>query len=319
MRSDSLRLVLTGAGTDPKVLRERLVQIVPRIGEVAVCERPAFLGDATRFGDYHAVLVDWAATEEGWRRLAEAIRVCTVTPVLVVSHEPAGRYAERVLRMGAQDYLVKRETRAGQLLRAIYHAVERKRLDIQLKTTLGELGQANARLRSLALKDVLTGALNRRAFSAMAGQALARAARDGRSMALLYCDLDGFKGVNDSLGHAVGDQVLVEFCRRVTGELRRGDCIARLGGDEFVVLMETRGEEGALEAARRIRAACSRPLLIDGHAVDLRVSIGIAEYPRHDTVEALIRAADQAMYEAKAGPGVAVASSHLDAAAQQTN
>jgi diguanylate cyclase (GGDEF)-like protein len=302
-----LRIVLTEAGGDAAALRTRILQVAPNLAEVTVHRHPVAVGEATRFGNYHAVLVDWAATDEGLRRLTEVIRVNTTTPVLVVTHEPAARYTERVLRMGAQDYLVKRETRAPDLLRAIHHAVERKRLDIQLKATLGELGQANARLRSLALKDVLTGALNRRAFSAVARQAMARAARHGRRLALLYCDLDGFKQVNDSLGHAAGDAVLVSFCQRVSAELRRGDCIARLGGDEFVVLLEVDSGEGAMEAARRIRAACARPLVIDGHTVDLRTSIGIAGYPGYDSVEALIGAADGAMYRAKSGPGIATA------------
>lgn len=314
MMAAPLRIVLIGAGADVSALRMRILEIVPRIDEVAVCDHPGALAEATRFGDYHAVMVDWAATDEGFRRLAEIVRACSMTPVLVVTHEPAARHAERVLRLGAQDYLVKRETRAPQLLRAIHHAVERKRLDIQLKTTLGELGQANARLRSLALKDVLTGALNRRAFNAVARQSLARAERHGHRLALLYCDLDGFKEVNDSLGHAAGDAVLVNFCERVRADLRRGDCIARLGGDEFVVLLEVTGDRGATEAARRIRAATEPPIMLDDHPVSVGVSIGIASYPEHGTVEALIRAADGAMYRAKAGPGIAVAEGHRIAA-----
>lgn len=307
MDPSPLRIVLTEAGGDVATLHKRIEQVAPTIAEIAVHQHPVAVGEATRFGNYHAVLVDWAATDQGLRRLTEVIRVNTTTPVLVVTHEPAARYAERVLRLGAQDYLVKRETRAPQLLRAIHHAVERKRLDIQLKATLGELGQANARLRSLALKDVLTGALNRRAFSAVANQTMARAERKSRRLALLYCDLDCFKAINDSLGHAAGDTVLVNFCQRVSGELRRGDCIARLGGDEFVVLLEVDSDDGAVEAARRIRAACARPLVIDGHTVDLRTSIGIAGYPEFDSVEGLIRAADGAMYRAKNGPGIATA------------
>jgi diguanylate cyclase (GGDEF)-like protein len=306
MKHPVLRIVVTSLGGHAETLQRRIRQIAPRLQEVTVCADPALLAEVTRFGDYDAVVIDWHAGEDALQRLADAFRACSMVPVLVVSNEPEARYAERILRMGAQDYLVKRETRGPQLLRAVHHAVERKRLDIQLKTTLGELGQANVRLRSLALKDTLTGALNRRAFSAIARQTLARAARHGRRLALLYCDLDGFKQVNDQLGHAVGDAVLVTFCQRVTAELRRGDCLARLGGDEFVILLETDGEAGGREAAERIQRACAEPLELDGHVVPMRVSIGIAEYPAHGTVEALIRAADQSMYVAKSGARMAV-------------
>ncbi len=304
-KASSLRIVVVAVDGDAQALRQRILQIAPQIADVAVSDSIPVLRELTRFDDYDAVLVEWhaAASTEG---VVAAVRACPLVPVLVVSREPESLAGEQMLRLGAQDYLVKRETNGGQLVRAIQHAVERKRLDIRLKTTLGELGQANARLKSLALKDPLTGALNRRAFDAVAGQMLARARRHGGTLALLYCDLDGFKQVNDQLGHAVGDGVLRGFSERTRQALRRSDCLARLGGDEFVILLDEMPDTGvALATARRILAACAVPLTVEGRGVPLRLSIGIARFPDCGDLAELIRGADSAMYVAKKGAGIA--------------
>jgi len=250
-RQYSLRLLIATAGGGAAALRDRVHQIAPQIDEIAVCESPALLRELVRYQDYHAVLLDLATGADGVATVAEAARACPLTPVIVVSNLPESALGEQVLRLGAQDYLVKRETNGAQLIRAVHHVIERKRLEIRLKTTLGELGQANARLRSLALRDTLTGALNRRAFYVIGGQMLSRARRHRRRLALLYCDLDGFKPINDRLGHRVGDAVLKAFRVRCDSALRRGDSLARLGGDEFVVLLENAGVERAVEAAGR--------------------------------------------------------------------
>jgi diguanylate cyclase (GGDEF)-like protein len=304
-KQENLRIVVTAVGGDVSVLRKRIARIAPRISEVAICESPTLLREVTRFNDYHAVILDWHSGEWGTEAVAAAVKACPMIPLIVVSNASEAQVSEHMLRLGAQDYLVKRETNGGQLVRAIHHAIERKRLDIQLKTTLGELGQANARLRSLALKDTLTGALNRRAFFAIGNQMLARARRHGRRLALLYCDLDGFKQINDNLGHAVGDAVLKAFCERCAQTLRRGDSLARLGGDEFVILLEAVGGDVALETAKRIRAAFEQPLHVEPHFIHLRPSIGLARFPECDSIDALIACADQAMYVAKRGPGIA--------------
>jgi diguanylate cyclase (GGDEF)-like protein len=304
-KQETLRIVVTAVGGNVSALESRIARIAPAITEVAICKSPPLLREVTRFNDYDAVLLDWRSGEWGTEAVAAAVKACPMIPVIVVSNEKESQISEHMLRLGAQDYLVKRETNGTQLVRAIHHAVERKRLDIRLKTTLGELGQANARLRSLALRDTLTGALNRRAFFAIGAQMLARAKRHDRRLALLYCDLDGFKQINDNLGHAVGDAVLKAFCERCGQTLRRGDSLARLGGDEFVILLEAVTGDVALETAKRIRAAFERPLHIDTHRIPLRPSIGLARFPECDSIESLIACADQAMYVAKRGPGIA--------------
>jgi diguanylate cyclase (GGDEF)-like protein len=304
-KQENLRIVVTALGGNVAALKHRIARIAPQVSDVAICKSPSLLRDVTRFNDYDAVLLDWRSGEAGTEAVAAVVKACPMIPVIVVSNEAESQISEHMLRLGAQDYLVKRETNGAQLVRAIYHAIERKRLDIRLKTTLGELGQANARLRSLALKDTLTGALNRRAFFAIASQMLARAKRHDRPLALLYSDLDRFKQINDNLGHAVGDAVLKEFRERCAQTLRRGDLLARLGGDEFVILLEAVPSDQAVETAKRIRTVFESPLLIELHSIVLRPSIGIARYPECDSIEALIAGADQAMYAAKRGAGIA--------------
>ncbi len=305
-----LHIVLTSISGDAEALRRRMLRIAPGLGEVAVCAAPGALREATRGGEVDAVLVDCQGVAGQIDQVADAVRACPLVPVLVLAAEPESSASEEMLRRGVQDYLVKRETRGEQLRRAIHHAIERKRLEIRLKTTLGELGEAYARLRTLALKDPLTGALNRRAFHAVAGQALARAGRHGRRLALLYCDLNDFKTINDRHGHGVGDLVLKAFGQRCSALLRRGDVFGRLGGDEFaIVLDELEGDAAALATAQRLVACLAVPVTAEGQSVVVSVSVGVADFPdRGTTLEALIAAADRAMYRAKATEsGIAIA------------
>ncbi len=156
-------------------------------------------------------------------------------------------------------------------------------------------------LRHDALHDPLTGLWNRPAFAQYTEKACARAARDGSTIALLFVDLDGFKQVNDTLGHSLGDDVLIEVGKRLRTCLRGGEVLARLGGDEFTVLIErVSGSHDAIEIADRIHATLIKPL--EGPEAPLLVgaSVGIAlsEQGRLSAAE-LLRDADHAMYMAK--------------------
>jgi diguanylate cyclase (GGDEF)-like protein len=155
-----------------------------------------------------------------------------------------------------------------------------------------------------ALHDPLTGLANRGLLMEQLGQALARARRRPGSVAVLFVDLDRFKVVNDSLGHAVGDDLLVEVARRLERSMRSADTVARLGGDEFVVLAEdVAGVDEALSLARRLREAIAVPLRIGaGPRVVVTASVGIALSPPDGvaaTPSALLWDADVAMYRAK--------------------
>ncbi len=154
-----------------------------------------------------------------------------------------------------------------------------------------------------AVTDALTGLPNRRLFHDRLDAAVARSRRAGVPMAVMVIDLDRFKDVNDSLGHASGDDLLREVAARLRDLVRGGDTVARLGGDEFAVLMPAVAGVAAAEgAAASIADALARPLPLDGVTISPRASVGVAVHPDHgDTSAALLRRADLAMYTAKAG------------------
>jgi diguanylate cyclase (GGDEF)-like protein len=159
---------------------------------------------------------------------------------------------------------------------------------------------AEAKIEYMAHHDALTGLSNRSAFRAHMEEAIARSRR-GTQFAVHCLDLDRFKIVNDTLGHAVGDALLQEVSRRLTGCLRATDSLARLGGDEFVVLQEgIERQDDAAALAKRIIESISRPYDLSGQQVVIGVSIGIATAPQDDRdFEKLMRHADMALYRAK--------------------
>jgi diguanylate cyclase (GGDEF)-like protein/PAS domain S-box-containing protein len=158
-------------------------------------------------------------------------------------------------------------------------------------------------LKHQAFHDALSGLANRALFRDRLEHALSRASRSKTSLAVLFIDLDDFKLVNDSLGHAAGDELLVTVAGRISGALRAGDTAARFGGDEFAVLLEeTASPDEASEVADRIIADLSRPIMIEDHEFVARASIGIVLSPEGaEDPSDLMQAADVAMYAAKAG------------------
>lgn len=153
----------------------------------------------------------------------------------------------------------------------------------------------------LANYDSLTGLANRRNFMERFEHALSNARRNQQQLAVLFLDLDEFKPLNDTYGHAFGDKVLVEVAARMQQPLRETDLIARIGGDEFLILLDGNPDsENARQIARRIKDSVTLPFDIDGHQTGVSLSCGISLYPRHgDTADTLIRSADEAMYQAK--------------------
>jgi diguanylate cyclase (GGDEF)-like protein/PAS domain S-box-containing protein len=160
--------------------------------------------------------------------------------------------------------------------------------------------ESSQRIERLSHNDAATGLPNRRRLNDRIEQALATGRRDGTPFALLFVDLDRFKHINDTLGHACGDRVLVEVAQRITACLRQADTVARLSGDEFVALLHPSDATGAQATAQRTLEALQRPFHLDGMSFTLTASMGIALYPRDgDSAEALISSADTAMREAK--------------------
>ncbi len=160
---------------------------------------------------------------------------------------------------------------------------------------------AQHRLEQLARTDVLTGLPNRLFLQAETTRLVASADREGTGLGMLVIDLDGFKHVNDTLGHAAGDALIVDVAQRLASTLDDGDLLARLGGDEFVVLTRRSGDLDALRAlAHRLAASLSGSFSAGGLDVFVTAAVGGAVYPQHAaTPEALFRCADAAMYRAK--------------------
>ncbi|RJK95340.1 diguanylate cyclase domain-containing protein [Vallicoccus soli] len=161
-----------------------------------------------------------------------------------------------------------------------------------------------AQVEELAYTDPLTGLLNRRRAQDLLGPALAQADATGTGVAVLYLDLDGFKGVNDALGHQAGDELLREVATRLRGRLRRRDVVARLGGDEFLVVLGGLDRDGALaegqRVARELQAALAEPVLTSRGPVVVPVSVGVSASPHEGRdFDALLHAADARMYAAK--------------------
>jgi len=157
------------------------------------------------------------------------------------------------------------------------------------------------KLEALIISDPLTGLLNRRGFYLAAEAALARAQRSNGLFAVIYLDLDGFKRINDSMGHGAGDELLCHVGRQLKAGLRSYDALARMGGDEFTILLDTLHDcDDAARVTDKLMSLVSVQHQIGGEDFSISASAGIACYPEGgDTVESLLRAADMAMYEAK--------------------
>lgn len=167
---------------------------------------------------------------------------------------------------------------------------------------VSERKELERNLRHLAYTDALTGLPNRTLFHDRLKQGLAVAMRRDSPLAVLFLDLDRFKVINDSLGHDVGDRVLISVARRLRACLRDEDTLARLGGDEFAILLpEIAGARGSSLVADKLLKALAAPQHINGHELTVGASIGIALFPENGSdLQSLLRSADAAMYSAKA-------------------
>jgi diguanylate cyclase (GGDEF)-like protein/PAS domain S-box-containing protein len=194
------------------------------------------------------------------------------------------------------------------LVGIIRDITERKRAEEKLRQTAEELTRFNRelklsedRLRYMAYHDPLTGLANRKQFYERLSQSLEWARRNNQLVALMFIDLDGFKQVNDTLGHDIGDQLLKIVAQRLTTSLRSSDIVSRLGGDEFTIILSDISQvDYAAQVAEKILETLSQVFVLDGQNVFVTGSIGISIYPLDGEVEeTLIKNADTAMYRAK--------------------
>jgi diguanylate cyclase (GGDEF)-like protein len=212
-------------------------------------------------------------------------------PFIFVSGTAGEDVAVAAMKTGAHDYLMKNN------LRRLVSAVECELREASLRR---ERKVADARLAYLAYHDALTQLPNRVLLDDRLQQGILAAARADEPLSLLMLDLDGFKAINDSLGHAAGDRVLQEVAGRLRSMLREVDTVARLGGDEFAIVLPRTDRDGAGRTAEKILYGLERPLMLDGRVLNLAGSIGIVSFPEHGADGAdLIQRADAAMYAAK--------------------
>ncbi len=242
-------------------------------------------------GGYSACLLDYQlGTRDGLELIRQAVAAGCRTPIIFLTAEASENVDIQAMHAGALDYLVKGEITPRMLERSLRYALK--------------LGETLDALRELATHDQLTGLLNRREFDRLLAEEAERSKRFGRSFALVLGDIDHFKEVNDTHGHPAGDAVLREVARRLTDGLRSVDRLARFGGEELAMILMETDRAAALEAARRARAALERsPIAINGGPpLHMTMSFGVAVMPQDaDSAEAMLAAADKALYAAKAG------------------
>jgi diguanylate cyclase (GGDEF)-like protein len=231
---------------------------------------------------------------QGLEAIQRAHAAAPGVPLVVLTGLDDESLAVQALQLGAQDYLIKGQIETRGLLRALRYAIERKSMES------ASLAMAQQMAHS-AEHDFLTGLPNRMLLNDRVGQAVALAKRHMRKVAVLFLDLDGFKHINDSLGHPVGDKLLQSIAIRLVDCVRGSDSVSRQGGDEFVVLLlDLEHAEDAAVTARRILEAVALPHCIDQHDLHVTASIGVSVYPDDGSdADTLIKNADTAMYQAK--------------------
>jgi len=251
-------------------------------------------------GDYSACLLDYQlGARDGLELIREAVAKGCRTPIIFLTAESSENVDIQAMNLGALDYLVKGEITPRMLERSLRYALK--------------LDETLVALRELATHDQLTGLLNRREFDRLLAEEAERSRRFGHPFALVMGDIDHFKEINDSHGHQAGDAVLQEVSRRLTTGLRSVDRLARFGGEELAMILMETNRTAALETAQRAGAELERAPIKANGGIQVRVtmSFGVAVMPHDaDSVEALVAAADKALYAAKArGRNCSVAAS----------
>lgn len=204
---------------------------------------------------------------------------------------PLRRLAEGAQRIGSGDYSTAIEVAQRDEMGQLASAFNRMRT---------EISEREAAIRFHATHDPLTGLPNRALFLDRLSQWIASAKRRGSLVGMVIMDLDRFKEINDTLGHSVGDNLLIEIGRRLQQTIRESDTVARLGGDEFAVMFETADAHSAVDVAQRIGRALDSSITLGGVTIDVNASMGIALHPLHaEDPGTLMKLADVAMYQAK--------------------
>jgi diguanylate cyclase (GGDEF)-like protein len=315
MNGSQLKLLIIDDDLDQRELTREVLE--DRFGKGCVDEAPNGADALSKDLDsYDMILSDYNLPDCTGMELLTQIRDRCRTPVIMVTGENVSEFAAEAIRRGATDYVVK----VGDYFFTIPLVVEKnltvvklmrenERLHVQLQRSLdevnvknGQLNDALKRVEEMAATDALTGLCNRRHLSLMMGQLFAEALRYQTHLACVMIDLDGYKQLNDSLGHQMGDQILVLVGEIVRSTIRRSDVGARYGGDEFVLLLPRSDSAEAVRLVNRIREDFKvRSNQMTGGARTLSMSVGIASVSDNQpaTAEELIASADAALFASK--------------------
>ncbi|MGH1366915.1 MAG: EAL domain-containing protein [Calditrichia bacterium] len=234
----------------------------------------------------------------GVENIARIRKITPELPIIILTGMADDQLAMQLLQYGVQDFLTKGEVTSNSLLRSIRYAIERQQMVSRLEKSR-EIEQY------LAYNDSLTGLANRERFYITLNNKIADAGMNEQKFALLFLDLNGFKRVNDTLGHTAGDQLLKIVATRLAGCARKTDSIFRLGGDEFtLILAEDCPTERLVGIANKILNEVSQPVVIGGQELSVGGSMGVSIYPDDGIdAESLVKNADIAMYHAKSKAG----------------
>jgi diguanylate cyclase (GGDEF)-like protein len=288
-------LLVGGSAKDAAALRGLLAESHSMGFEVTHAERLAqALGlPEAREADVMLLHVDEADLPQ-LSSLTQARLSAPLTPVVALSDIDDETVALKALQNGARGYLLKSETNPRLLVTTLGAALESHRMVLQLNS-------ARERARHLATHDQLTGLANRSLFHDRVAQAVSAARHSRQKLAVLFMGVDGFKAINDTLGHAVGNGLLRGIARRLGSCLRETDAAARLGGDEFAMLLTNLSSElDAATVARKLVHVLGQPIQFRRQSISIRSSIGIATFPRDTSdPEELLTKSDTAMYHAK--------------------
>lgn len=281
---------------DQKANIQLLEQLLQGVGYLAISSTmdPCAVHGLHRQHRYDLILLDLHMPSMDGFQVMEGLKQIEpddYLPVLVISahHE----HKLRALGLGAKDFINKPFDLLEVKVR-IHNMLE-------VRLLYQQLAETNRALQFLTLHDPLTGLPNRRLCMDRLNSAIAHAKRNKGMMALLYMDLDGFKHINDTLGHEAGDTLLKMVAERLTTTVRQVDTVARLGGDEFVIVLAEVSRHDAVERlVSKLLLAIAQPYLIAAQQVNITTSIGVAFYPAHSLdSETLLKQADAAMYLAK--------------------
>jgi diguanylate cyclase (GGDEF)-like protein len=292
----TVRVLLVGGGTrDADRVRGMLEASTCMSFSMTHVRRLAQALDLLDAKETDVMLLDVSEGEaHGLATLAQARLRAPMIPIAIMSEIDDEAFALKSLQTGARGFLLKSEATTRMLVTTLGAALGSHRTIIQLN-------MARERARHLATHDQLTNLANRSLFSDRLKQAVASARRNGQKLAVLFLDLDGFKMINDTLGHAMGDGLLRGIAGQLNACLRESDTAARLGGDEFAVLLtHLTSELDAARVAEKIVNSIGKPMTLGRRSFVTTASIGIATFPRNGTEpEELVKKADTAMYHAK--------------------